>query len=96
MCRAPDSARVKAKMMYASTKDYFKTHLDGLSLVEDPLRLRADDWRSVGGVGGDVVREGGAGGGGTWLKARNPALCGWPRAGSLAPREAPNILRLRF
>lgn len=29
---APDSARVKAKMMYASTKDYFKSHLDGLSL----------------------------------------------------------------
>lgn len=30
-CRAPDSARVKAKMMYASTKDFFKTHLDGIS-----------------------------------------------------------------
>jgi hypothetical protein len=30
--RAPDSARVKAKMMYASTKDFFKSHLDGLSL----------------------------------------------------------------
>ncbi|KAL4425061.1 hypothetical protein ABPG77_001839 [Micractinium sp. CCAP 211/92] len=29
---APDSARVKAKMMYASTKDFFKSHLDGLSL----------------------------------------------------------------
>lgn len=30
--RAPDSARVKSKMMYASTKDFFKSHLDGLSL----------------------------------------------------------------
>lgn len=29
---APDTARVKAKMMYASTKDFFKSHLDGLSL----------------------------------------------------------------
>jgi cofilin len=28
---APDSARVKAKMMYASTKDFFKGHLDGIS-----------------------------------------------------------------
>lgn len=29
---APDVARAKAKMMYASTKDFFKTKLDGLSL----------------------------------------------------------------
>lgn len=29
---APDTARIKAKMMYASTKDYFKTYLDGLSI----------------------------------------------------------------
>jgi cofilin len=28
---APDTARIKAKMMYASTKDFFKGHLDGLS-----------------------------------------------------------------
>ena len=28
---APDTARVKAKMMYASTKDFFKGHLDGIS-----------------------------------------------------------------
>ncbi len=28
---APDAARVKAKMMYASTKDFFKGHLDGVS-----------------------------------------------------------------
>lgn len=28
---APDNARVKSKMMYASTKDFFKSHLDGIS-----------------------------------------------------------------
>ncbi|GAB4821375.1 hypothetical protein N2152v2_008421 [Parachlorella kessleri] len=28
---APDAARVKSKMMYASTKDFFKSHLDGIS-----------------------------------------------------------------
>ena len=28
---APDTARVKSKMMYASTKDFFKGHLDGIS-----------------------------------------------------------------
>ncbi|KAG7666977.1 hypothetical protein Ndes2526B_g04540 [Nannochloris sp. 'desiccata'] len=28
---APDNAKVKAKMMYASTKDFFKGHLDGIS-----------------------------------------------------------------
>ena len=31
-CRAPDSARVKSKMMYASTKDYFKGFLDGVAV----------------------------------------------------------------
>lgn len=29
--RAPDVAKVKAKMMYASTKDFFKGLLDGIS-----------------------------------------------------------------
>lgn len=29
--RAPDVARVKSKMMYASTKDFFKGLLDGIS-----------------------------------------------------------------
>lgn len=28
---APDNAKVKSKMMYASTKDFFKGHLDGMS-----------------------------------------------------------------
>ena len=32
MCRAPDAAKIKAKMMYASTKDFFKGFLDGLSV----------------------------------------------------------------
>lgn len=30
--RAPDTAKIKAKMMYASTKDFFKGHLDGVSI----------------------------------------------------------------
>lgn len=29
---APDTAKIKAKMMYASTKDFFKGYLDGLSI----------------------------------------------------------------
>lgn len=29
---APDTARVKSKMMYASTKDFFKGHLEGISV----------------------------------------------------------------
>lgn len=37
-CRAPDVARIKAKMMYASTKDFFKGYLDGLS-----IELQAND-----------------------------------------------------
>ena len=32
LCRAPDAAKIKAKMMYASTKDFFKGFLDGLSV----------------------------------------------------------------
>ena len=32
VCRAPDTAKIKAKMMYASTKDFFKGHLDGVSI----------------------------------------------------------------
>jgi cofilin len=31
-CRAPDAAKVKNKMMYASTKDFFKGYLDGLGV----------------------------------------------------------------
>ena len=30
--RSPDTARVKGKMMYASTKDFFKSHLEGLAV----------------------------------------------------------------
>ena len=32
MLRSPDTARVKGKMMYASTKDFFKSHLEGLAV----------------------------------------------------------------
>ena len=30
--RSPDTSRVKAKMMYASTKDFFKSYLEGLAV----------------------------------------------------------------
>ena len=30
--RAPDSARIKSKMMYASTKDFFKGFLEGVAV----------------------------------------------------------------
>ena len=30
--RAPDSSRIKSKMMYASTKDFFKGYLEGLNI----------------------------------------------------------------
>lgn len=41
-CRAPDIARIKAKMMYASTKDFFKGYLDGLS-----IELQANDLEDI-------------------------------------------------
>ena len=41
-CRAPDVARIKAKMMYASTKDFFKGYLDGLS-----IELQANDLEDI-------------------------------------------------
>lgn len=28
LCRSPDNARIKNKMMYASTKDFFKSYLE--------------------------------------------------------------------
>ena len=40
--RAPDSARTKAKMMYASTKDFFKSFLDGVS-----VELQASDMDDI-------------------------------------------------
>lgn len=49
---APDSARVKAKMMYASTKDFFKSHLDGLSLEFQASDLDEISEQEVG----DAVR----------------------------------------
>lgn len=50
--RAPDSARVKSKMMYASTKDFFKGYLDGLSIE---LQASEQDDLREGDVG-DAVR----------------------------------------
>ncbi len=38
-CRAPDTARIKSKMMYASTKDFFKGYLDGLSIEQQASDL---------------------------------------------------------
>ncbi|KAI7842449.1 hypothetical protein COHA_004088 [Chlorella ohadii] len=49
---APDSARVKSKMMYASTKDFFKSHLDGLSLEFQASDLDEISEQEVG----DAVR----------------------------------------
>jgi cofilin len=54
---------VKAKMMYASTKDYFKSHLDGLSLefqasdldeISEEVRserVAGEDWQGGGSRG---------------------------------------------
>lgn len=30
--RAPDTANIRSKMMYASTKDFFRGYLDGISV----------------------------------------------------------------
>ena len=48
-CRAPDAAKIKAKMMYASTKDFFKGFLDGLS-----VEMQAND---VGDISEQDVSE---------------------------------------
>eukprot|EP00891_Asterochloris_glomerata_P008794 jgi/Astpho2/8794/fgenesh1_pm.00128_%23_17_t len=43
---APDTARIKSKMMYASTKEYFKGYLDGLSIelqASEPDELTEQD-----------------------------------------------------
>ena len=46
LCRAPDTARIKSKMMYASTKEYFKGYLDGLSIelqATEPEEVTEED-----------------------------------------------------
>ena len=46
LCRAPDTASIKSKMMYASTKEYFKGYLDGLSIelqASEPDELTEQD-----------------------------------------------------
>ncbi len=42
MHRSPDTSRVKAKMMYASTKDFFKSYLEGLA-----VELQVTCWLSL-------------------------------------------------
>jgi cofilin len=49
ICRAPDDAPVKAKMQHASTKDFFRSMLDGLA-VEMHATDKAD-------LGEDILRE---------------------------------------
>lgn len=41
--RAPDSSTIKNKMMYASTKDFLKSYLDGLG-----AELQATDLKELG------------------------------------------------
>ncbi|XP_071689773.1 actin-depolymerizing factor 2-like isoform X3 [Rutidosis leptorrhynchoides] len=42
-CRSPDTARVRSKMIYASSKDRFKRELDGIQ-----VELQATDASEVG------------------------------------------------
>lgn len=44
---APDAARVKAKMMYASTKDFFRGHLDGVAVELQASEIGELDEREV-------------------------------------------------
>lgn len=46
--RAPDTSGVKPKMMYASTKDFFKGFLDGIGAelqANEPSELSEDEIR---------------------------------------------------
>ncbi len=50
---APDNAQLKSKLLYASTKDFFKQHLDGIGMelqATDEDELEEDKMR-------DRVRE---------------------------------------
>ena len=44
---APDAAAVKAKMMYASTKDFFRGHLDGVAVELQASELADLEEREV-------------------------------------------------
>ena len=44
-CRSPDIAKVRSKMVYASSKDRFKRELDGISFelqATDPSEMSLD------------------------------------------------------
>lgn len=45
LCRAPDTSRVRSKMLYASSKDRFKRELDGIQVelqATDPSEMSLD------------------------------------------------------
>lgn len=45
MCRSPDVAKVRTKMLYASSKDRFKRELDGIQVelqATDPSEMSWD------------------------------------------------------
>jgi hypothetical protein len=45
LCRAPDTSRVRSKMLYASSKDRFKRELDGIQVelqATDPSEMSMD------------------------------------------------------
>lgn len=47
---APDSSSTRTKMMYASTKDFFKVSCD----IDAPIDSRFKQWRCMN-LGGDLV-----------------------------------------
>lgn len=53
---SPDSAKVKSKMMYASTKDFFKGHLDGISAEFQASELDEVTEQEVGEAVGALKR----------------------------------------
>jgi len=49
VCRSPDTARVRSKMIYASTKERFKRELDGIQIelqATDPTEMDLDVFKS--------------------------------------------------
>jgi cofilin len=48
VCRAPEHSGIKPKMMYASTKDFFKGFLDGIGAelqANEPSELSEEEIR---------------------------------------------------
>jgi cofilin len=49
LLRSPDTARVRSKMIYASSKDRFKRELDGIQIelqATDPTEMGLDVFKS--------------------------------------------------